>query len=84
MERGPIIGEPTGGSTGQPLRLQLPGGLVASICSKSDQFPDGTDLVGVGIQPDLLVSPSVADIRAGRDTVLEAAIAEVSKRIEWR
>jgi carboxyl-terminal processing protease len=82
VERGLIIGEPTGGSTGQPLRLRLPGGLIASVCSKRDRFPDGTEFVGVGIQPDLLVSPSVADIRAGRDTVLKAAIAEVSKRIE--
>jgi len=77
MKRGIVMGEPTGGSTGQPLRLQLPGGITAAVCSKRDRFPDGTDFVGVGIQPDVHVAPTLADIRAGRDTVLEAAIAEL-------
>jgi len=77
MNRGLIVGEPTGGSTGQPLRLPLPGGLTAAICSKRDRFPDGTEFVGVGIQPDVSVAPTVSDLRSGRDTVLEAAIARL-------
>jgi len=72
--RGKIIGEPSGGSTGQPLFFQLPGGGSARICTKRDTFPDGTEWVGKGIQPDVLVRPTVADVRAGRDTVLERAL----------
>ena len=79
MDRGLIIGEPTGGSTGQPLFFRLPGGGSARVTSKRDSYPDGKEFVGVGIQPDKLVEPTVKDIRAGRDTVLEAAKAELKK-----
>ena len=72
--RGKTIGEPSGGSTGLPLSFQLPGGGSARVCTKRDTFPDGTEWVGKGIEPDILVRPTAADIRAGRDTVLEWAV----------
>jgi carboxyl-terminal processing protease len=72
--RGKMIGEPSGGSTGQPLFFQLPGGGSARVCTKRDTFPDGKEWVGKGIEPDILVRPTVADVRAGRDTVLERAV----------
>ncbi|MCA1248076.1 S41 family peptidase [Massilia sp. MS-15] len=74
MRRGPIVGEPTGGSTGQPLLVSLPGGGMARICTKADTHPDGRAWVGHGIQPTVRVAPTVADLRRGRDTVLEAAL----------
>ena len=74
MKRGKLMGEPTGGSTGQPLSFALPGGIMARVCTKRDMYPDGTEWVGKGIQPDMPVSPTVADVQAGRDTVLEAAL----------
>ena len=77
MKRGLIIGEPTGGSTGQPLYFTLPGGGGAVVCTKRDKFPDGREFVGRGIQPDKLVRPTIEDFRAGRDTVLEAALKEL-------
>lgn len=79
MKRGKIIGEPTGGSTGQPLSFSLPGGGSARICTKHDRYADGTEFVGTGIQPDVLVRQALADFRSGRDTVLEAALAELRK-----
>ena len=72
--RGKTIGEPTGGSTGQPLMFKLPGGGAARVCTKHDSFADGREFVGVGIQPDIVVHPTRADIIAGRDSVLETAI----------
>ena len=72
--RGKTFGEPSGGSTGQPLMFQLPGGGTARVCTKRDTFPDGTEWVGKGIDPDVLVRPTVADIRAGRDAVLAQAL----------
>jgi C-terminal processing protease CtpA/Prc len=80
MKRGVIVGEPTGGSTGQPLSFALPGGGSARVCTKGDSYADGRQFVGAGIQPDILVREPAADIRAGRDTVLEAALAELRKR----
>lgn len=79
MKRGAIIGEASGGSTGQPLMISLPGGGSARIVSKRDTYPDGTPFVGVGIQPDIRVSPTVAAIRQDRDTVLEAALLALRK-----
>ena len=79
MQRGTILGEPTGGSTGQPLVFQLPGGGSARVCTKRDTYPDGREFVGVGVQPQIKVAPTVADFRAGRDTVLEVALAELAK-----
>jgi carboxyl-terminal processing protease len=80
MKRGKIIGEPTGGSTGQPLSFGLPGGGSARVCTKHDRYPDGKEFVGVGVQPDILVRPTVADFRASRDTVLEAALKAIAAK----
>lgn len=77
MKRGTIIGEATGGSTGQPLMIDLPGGGSARICTKKDSYADGKPFVGVGIQPQIVVHPSLADFRANRDTVLEAALKQI-------
>lgn len=73
--RGKMIGEPSGGSTGQPLNFQLPGGGSARVCTKRDTFPDAAEWVGKGIDPDILVRLTLADVRAGRDAVLERAVA---------
>ena len=75
MHRGKLVGETTGGSTGNPMLLKLPGGGMSFICTKDDSFPDGRVFEGVGIAPDVAVSPTVADIRAGRDPVLTRAVA---------
>jgi C-terminal processing protease CtpA/Prc len=75
LDRGTIVGEPTYGSTGQPLIFRLPGGGSARVCTKHDTYPDGREYVGAGILPDIVVSPNVEDIRSGRDPVLDRAIA---------
>jgi len=71
--RGRIIGQPSGGSTGQPLHFRLPGGGSARVCTKRDLFADGTEFVGVGVIPDILVQDTVADLRAGHDAVAARA-----------
>lgn len=71
-QRGKIVGEPTGGSTGQPLFFALPGGGSARVCTKHDRYPGGKEFVGVGVQPHVVVHPTLADFRADRDAVLEA------------
>jgi C-terminal processing protease CtpA/Prc len=71
-ERATIVGRPTGGSTGQPLRIELPGGGGARICTKRDTYPDGREFVGVGIQPDVVVDPLLATDR--EDPELERAL----------
>ncbi|MGD8394585.1 MAG: S41 family peptidase [Candidatus Eiseniibacteriota bacterium] len=73
MQRGTLIGETTAGSTGQPLVFALPGGGNAMVCTARCTSPDGEAIVGVGVPPDIEVHPTVEDIKAGRDAVLEAA-----------
>ncbi len=68
------MGRPSGGSTGQPLTLDLPGGGRANICSKRDTYPDGRDFVGIGIAPDVFVEPTVGDVQQGRDPALDRAV----------
>lgn len=80
MKRGVLVGEATGGSTGQPLEFDLPGGGHARICAKRDTYPDGTDFVGTGIAPDVRVVQTVDDLRAGRDPALAQAAALVAGR----
>jgi carboxyl-terminal processing protease len=74
MKRGVIVGQPTNGSTGQPLQIRLPGGGSARICTKHDTYPDGTEFVGVGVLPDIRIEPTIDDIRKDRDPVLKRAL----------
>ncbi len=71
--RAVVVGETTGGSTGQPYFLDLDDGMAAVIGAKRAAFPDGSRFEGVGIRPDVEVAPTVEGLRAGRDLVLEAA-----------
>ncbi len=77
--RGTILGEPSGGSTGNPLYLKLPGGGGALVCSKHDAYADGKEFVGVGVKPQIAAQPTVAGFRAGKDIVLERAVEEIGK-----
>jgi hypothetical protein len=68
-----VVGETTGGSTGQPYMLDLGDGMQAIVGAKREMFPDGGRFEGVGVRPDVEVLPTVDDLRSGRDVVLEAA-----------
>ncbi|WP_183561690.1 S41 family peptidase [Mucilaginibacter sp. SP1R1] len=80
LKRGIIIGTATGGSTGQPVVIGLPGDGSARICTIRDMLADGEDFVGKGIQPDKLVAPTAEDIRKGVDAELEAALRYLSAK----
>lgn len=71
--RGPLIGEATGGSTGQPYSFDLPGGGSARVRTKHDAAPDGTEFDAIGVRPDVEVRRTLAGVRAGRDEVLDEA-----------
>ena len=43
-------------------------------------YPDKRPTQRVGIVPDIEVKPTIAGIRAGRDELLDAAIAEILKK----
>lgn len=76
-KRGPLIGMPSGGSTGQPLSFQLPGGGWARICCKRDRMGDGTEFVGIGVIPDTKIWTNLEALRKGQDPVLEEALKQL-------
>lgn len=59
VDRGKVIGEPTGGSTGQPLFYSLPFGGMGAVCSKRDLMSYGSEFVGFGNEPDVVLRPSL-------------------------
>jgi C-terminal processing protease CtpA/Prc len=74
MHRGAIVGSTTPGSTGDSVIFKLPGGGNARIMMADVEYPDGRLFEGIGVTPHVKVSPTVSDIRQGRDEVLERAI----------
>jgi C-terminal processing protease CtpA/Prc len=75
-----FIGTPTSGTDGDTTNLVLPGGITASFSGDSVRHANGRQLQRIGIQPTILVVPTVAGLAAGRDEVLEAAVAFLAKQ----
>jgi carboxyl-terminal processing protease len=78
--RGTIMGQRSAGSTGQPLTFKMPGGGSGRVCTWRGTYPNGKQFLGIGVQPQTVVSPTLQDIRAGRDTVLDMAVAQLKQR----
>ena len=57
--------------------MNLPGGLITGISGIGIFYPDRRPTQRVGIVPDVVVTPTIAGLRAGRDEVLEEAIRQV-------
>lgn len=66
-----IIGQPSYGSTGQPLIVPLPGGGHARIISSIPLFNDGSYFDF--IKPDIIIEPLIKDYLEGNDRVLDKA-----------
>ena len=78
--RAKVIGSMTAGADGNISPFSLPGGLSTLISGIGVFYPDRRPTQRVGIIPDIEVRPTLAGIRAGRDEVLEAAIAEIRRQ----
>ena len=75
-QRGPILGETTFGSTGQPYVVTWPKlGFRLRVSTKREFFADGKPFEGVGVVPDIPIPLSSADLRAAGDPQLERALA---------
>ena len=74
------IGEPTFGSTGQPMLFDLPGGGSARVCTKKDTYPNGKEFVGYGILPDIKIKKTFDDYVENKDPVLKKAIQYLNEK----
>ena len=70
-----LIGTPTAGANGNVVRFPLPWQITIQYSGLGFYYPDGTQMQRTGIIPDIEVYPTMDDIMAGRDEVLEAAIS---------
>jgi carboxyl-terminal processing protease len=80
-ERAPLVGEKTAGSTGNPLRVPLPGNGNFRVVTVRMTYSDGEEYVGHGIQPDVEVRMTPKDIYEQNDPVLEKGIATIKSWI---
>jgi carboxyl-terminal processing protease len=69
--RATIFGERTFGSSGQPYLFNFKNGMSFRVSAKRMYLPDGSEFEGVGMKPDVEVTPSSV---AGKDVVLEVAL----------
>ena len=71
-----LIGEPTGGDTGNcPRTFKTSHGITFRIPTAPPALsPKGFPLEGIGIAPDFVVRQTVSDFMEGRDTQLEFAL----------
>ena len=70
-----IVGETTEGSSGQPYIYDFDDQISIAIGTKREYLPDGSPFEGRGIEPDVSVQPTIQDLKAGRDVVLEKALS---------
>jgi carboxyl-terminal processing protease len=77
-KRGPLLGEASFGSTGQPYFVQWPQWKMwMRISTKREYLPDGRPLEGVGVTPDIAVPQHIADLSAKGDPWFERAVAAI-------
>jgi hypothetical protein len=74
-----IVGSPSAGTNGNFTGLWLPAGYRLYFTGMSAHGPDG-NIRGRGVIPDVVVTPTRAGIAAGRDEVLEVAVAWLKAR----
>ncbi|MEO1055104.1 MAG: S41 family peptidase [Bacteroidota bacterium] len=69
-----IMGDTTGGGSGNPILRELPNGWAFRISTWMVVSPEFVAYEGIGIPPDTTIWINPNDSTAGRDTILEGAI----------
>lgn len=72
-----VVGSTTAGADGDASQFSLPGQQTTMVTGLGVFYPDHRPTQRLGIVPDVVVTPTPAGIAAGRDEVLERAVAEI-------
>lgn len=70
-----FVGSRTAGTNGDVTNVALPGDILVWFTGLAVRHADGRPLQRVGLEPDIPARPTIRGIRAGRDEVLERALA---------
>lgn len=73
-----VLGSTTAGADGNVSEIMLPGHIRTMISGIGVYYPDGTETQRIGIVPDITMRPTAEGIRAGRDELLERAVALIT------
>lgn len=73
--RGLTVGDRTSGALTGADEIDLPDGGMLSVAVFDIRTPSGRRIEGRGFTPAHIVRPTITDLRAGRDPVLEKAVA---------
>jgi carboxyl-terminal processing protease len=76
-----VFGEPSGGQALPALMARMPNNDVLMYVFADFLGPDGTRIEGRGVIPDVVVPLARADLVAGRDAPLDAALGWIEGRI---
>jgi C-terminal processing protease CtpA/Prc len=74
---GTIVGAATAGANGDIAQISSPTGCDTTFTGRLVTRPDGSRHYLLGIQPTISVSRTIAGVAAGRDEVLDRAMAYV-------
>ncbi len=69
-----IMGSQTAGADGDVTGISIPGGIQTAFSGHGIHYPDGRPTQGIGIVPDVKISPTIKGIKEGKDEVLERAM----------
>jgi hypothetical protein len=76
LKLGTIVGGTTAGTNGDVAGFVTPGGFALRLTGLRVTRHDGTSPFHlIGVRPDLAVAPTIEDVRAGSDPVLERGLA---------
>lgn len=70
-----VIGSTTAGADGDVSEIILPGGIKTMISGLDVLYPDGRQTQRLGVKIDIRVKPTITGVKAGRDELLEKAMA---------
>jgi C-terminal processing protease CtpA/Prc len=70
-----VVGDSTGGGSGNPIVRELPNGWTFRLPQWVMYTNSGTIFEENGLPPDVFVRGSVSELQAGRDAILDSAIA---------
>ena len=78
---GDIVGEPSAGANGNNTLFPLPGGYAVTWTGMRVTNRDGSQHHLIGVLPTIPVHRTLAGVRAGRDELLDRALATVQGRM---